>query len=214
MMYSYLSANYFFSIFICNMEICNNNIAFEARVGKNALKILKNDFGGDTDKVAKFEHLFDDTFSKNIDNGTVVDVDKSGNYVFSHSEFLKMKHKTTEKPVFKKSFANSLLQECPKTLARIENKMFRTIISKSINSGKSFEDLENIAQKVFKNEKSKNNFLENLSVAKRIKKEYPKSKLKDFEFDYMNMVILEEEAKTPGTDLYNLINNFGKLTFD
>ena len=35
-----------------------------------------------------------------------------------------------------------------------------------------------------------------------------------FEFDYMNMVILEEEAKTPGTDLYNLINNFGKLTFD
>ncbi|MBO6180539.1 hypothetical protein J6O86_02500, partial [bacterium] len=79
------------------MEICNNNIAFEARVGKNALKILKNDFGGDTDKVAKFEHLFDDTFSKNIDNCTVVDVDKSGNYVFSHSEFLKMKHKTTEK---------------------------------------------------------------------------------------------------------------------
>ena len=153
------------------MEICNNNIAFEARVGKNALKILKNDFGGDTDKVAKFERLFDDTFSKNIDNCTVVDVNKSGNYVFSHSEFLKMKHKTTEKPVFKKSFANSLLQECPKTLARIENKMFRTIISKSINSGKSFEDLENIAQKVFKNEKSKNKFLENLSVAKRIKKE-------------------------------------------
>ena len=196
------------------MEICNNNIAFEARVGKNALKILKNDFGGDTDKVAKFEHLFDDTFSKNIDSDTVVDVDKSGNYVFSHSEFPKIKHKTTEKPAFKKSFANSLLQECPKTLARIENKMFRTIISKSVNSGKSFEDLENIAQKVFKNEKSKNKFLENLSVAKRIKKEYPKSKLKDFEFDYMNMVILEEEAKTPGTDLYNLINNFGKLTFD
>ncbi len=196
------------------MEICNNNIAFEARVGKNALKIIKNDFGGDTDKVAKFEHLFDDTFSKNIDNGTVVDVNKSGNYVFSHSEFLKMKHKTTEKPVFKKSFANSLLQECPKTLARIENKMFRTIISKSINSGKSFEDLENIAQKVFKNEKSKNKFLENLSVAKRIKKEYPKSKLKDFEFDYMNMIILEEEAKTPGTELYNLVNNLDRLTFD
>lgn len=196
------------------MEICNNNIAFEARVGKNALKILKNDFGGDTDKVAKFERLFDDTFSKNIDNCTVVDVDKSGNYVFSHSEFLKMKHKTTEKPVFKKSFANSLLQECPKTLARIENKMFRTIISKSINSGKSFEDLENIAQKVLKNEKSKNKFLENLSVAKRIKKEYPKSRLKDFEFDYMNMVILEEEAKTPGTELYNLVNNLDRLTFD
>lgn len=29
-------------------------------------------------------------------------------------------------------------------------------------------------------------------------KEYPKSRLKDFEFDYMNIVILEEEAKTPG----------------
>ena len=196
------------------MEICNNNISFQSRVGKNALKILRNDFKSDIDKVAKFERLFDDTFSKNIDSDTVVDVDKSGNYVFSHSEFPKIKHKTTEKPAFKKSFANSLLQECPKTLARIENKMFRTIISKSVNSGKSFEDLENIAQKVFKNERSKNIFLENLSVAKRIKKEYPKSKLKDFEFDYMNMVILEEEAKTPGTDLYNLINNFGKLTFD
>lgn len=196
------------------MEICNNNISFQSRVGKNALKILRNDFKSDIDKVAKFERLFDDTFSKNIDSDTVVDVDKSGNYVFSHSEFPKIKHKTTEKPAFKKSFANSLLQECPKTLARIENKMFRTIISKSVNSGKSFEDLENIAQKVFKNERSKNIFLENLSVAKRIKKEYPKSRLKDFEFDYMNMVILEEEAKTPGTDLYNLVNNFGKLTFD
>jgi len=196
------------------MDIYSNNISFQARAGANVLKIVKKEFNGDKNRIAKFEQLFGDTFAKNLDENTIIDLDKNNNYIFSHSTFPKIKYKSNENLTFKKSFANSLLQECPKILANIENKMFRTIIAKSIKSGRSFEDLENFAQKIFTNEKSKGNFLENLNLAKRIKKEYPKSKLKDFEFDYMMNVVLEEQANTPGTEMYNLVHNFGGLTFE
>lgn len=196
------------------MDILGNNISFQARVGKNALKIVKNECNGDKKRTAKFERLFEDTFTKNLDENTVVDLDKNNNYVFSHSFFPKIKHKSTQNMTFKKSFANSLLQECPKTLGNIETKMFRTIIAKSIKTGKTFDELENFAQKILKNEKSREYFLENLNLAKRIKKEYPKSKLKDFEFDYMMNIVLEEQANTPGTEMYNLVHNFGGLSWE
>lgn len=207
-------ANYIFTFFIIFMDIYSNDISFQARAGKNVLKIVKKEFNGDKIRTAKFEQLFEDTFAKNLDENTIIDLDKNNKYIFSHPAFPKIKHKSPEKPVFKKSFANSLLTECPKILGSIEIKMLRTIIAKSIKSGRSFEDLENFAQKIFKNEKSKENFLENLNLAKRIKKEYPKSKLKDFEFDYMLNVVLEEQANTTGTEMYNLVHNFGGLTFE
>ncbi len=195
------------------MEIQANNISFKARIGTNTIKSLKKEFNGDKTKIAKFEQLFQDTFAKNLDDNTIIDLDKSNNYIFSHTQFPKIKYKTNQKLVFKKSLSNSLIQECPKIFAGIENKMFRTIIARSIKNGKSFEQLEDIVQKIFKNEKSKKYFLQNMNIAKRIKKECPNSKLKDFEFDYMNIKIMEEEAKTPGTEMYNLIHNFGGLTF-
>ncbi len=197
-----------------SMDISSNNISFQARVGKNALKIVKNECHGDKNSVAKFQRLFEDTFAKNLDENTVVDLDKNNNYVFSHSFYPKIRHKSLKNMVFKKSFANSLIQECPKTLRSIETKMFRTIIAKSIKSGKTFDELENFAQIILKNEKSREYFLENLNLAKRIKKEYPKSKLKDFEFDYMMNVVLEEQANIPGTEMYNLVHNFGGLSFE
>lgn len=206
-------SNFIFTNFIKNMGI-HENISFQARVGNNAFKIIKKECDGNIKRVKKFEQLFADTFAKNFDENTVVDLDKNNNYVFSHTMFSKIKHKSPEKLTFKKSFVNSLLQECPKTLSNIEIKMFRTIIAKSIKSGKSFEELENYGQKIIKNEKSREYFLENLNVAKRIKKEYPKSKLYDFEFDYMMNVMLEEEANTFGTEMYNLVHNFGGLTFE
>ncbi len=162
-------------------------------------------------RIAKFEHLYEDTFAKNLDDGTIVDLNKSGNYVFSHIHFPDISHRTEQKPVFKKNFSNSLLQECPKTLSNIENKMIRTIISKSIKSGMSFEQLENFGYKAFSNEKTKNRFSENIYLAKRIKQQFPKSELRDFEFDYMDILVMKEEAETPETELYNLVHNFGGL---
>ena len=196
------------------MDIQTNNISFRAKVGENALKIVKKEFDGDMSRVKKFEQLFEDTFVKNIDKDTVVDLDKNNKYVFSHVGFLQIPYESTESYIFKKSVSNSLLQECPKTLANIENKMLRAIISKSIKSGMSFEKLENLGRKVFSNEKTKNRFSENIYLAKRIKEKFPKSELRDFEFDYMQTLVMEEEAETQGTELYNLVHNFGGLNWE
>ena len=185
----------------------HNNVSFQAKVGKNALKTVKDECHSDK-QVAKFKQLFEDTFVKNIDENTIVDLDKNNNYIFSHTAFPKIKYKSKQKPIFKKSFSNSLLQECPKTLTYLEIRMFRSIISKCVKSGRTFDELENFAQEILKNEKSREHFLENLNLATRIKNEYPKSQLKNFEFDYMMNKVLEEHANTFGTDLYNLIHNF------
>ena len=150
----------------------HNNISFQAKIGNNALKTVKNECYSDK-RVAKFKQLFEDTFAKNIDENTVVDFDKNNNYIFSHTAFPKIKYKSKQKPIFKKSFLNSLLQECPKTLTNLEIKMFRTIISKCIKSGKTFDELENFAQEILKNEKSREHFLENLNLAIRIKNKNP-----------------------------------------
>ena len=196
------------------MDIRTNNISFQAKVGENALKIVKKEFDGDMSRVKKFEQLFADTFVKNIDKDTIVDLDKNNKYVFSHVGFLQIPYESTESYTFKKSVSNSLLQECPKTLAHIEERMIRAIISKSIKSGMSFEKLENLGRKVFSNEKTKNCFYENIYLAKRIKQEFPKSELRDFEFAYMQTLVMEEEAETPGTELYNLLHNFGGLNWE
>lgn len=196
-----------------NMYIHHNNISFQAKIGSNALKTIKNECPSDK-QVAKFKQLFEDTFAKNIDENTVVDLDKNNNYIFSHTAFPKIKYKSKQKPIIKKSFLDSLLQECPKTLINLEIKMFRTIISKCIKSGKTFDELENFAQEILKNKKSRELFLENLNLAIRIKNKNPKSQLKNFEFDYMINKVLEEQANTPGTDLYDLVHNFSGLKWE
>lgn len=191
----------------------HNNISFQAKIGHNALKTVKNECHSDK-QVAKFKQLFEDTFAKNIDENTVVDLDKNNNYIFLHTAFPKIKYKSKQKPIFKKSFLNSLLQECPKTLTNLEIKMFRTIISKYIKLGITFDKLENFAYEILKNKKSREHFLENLNLAIRIKNKNPKSQLKNFEFEYMMNKVMEEQANTPGTDLYDLVHNFSGLKWE
>lgn len=200
-------------MFINSMEINQNHISFQAKLGNNAVKIIKKEFNDDTNKVQKFERLFADTFEHNIDSNTVVDIDKNRKYVFSNSVFPDIRCKTDVCINVKDTYSKALLQECPKTLLYLENKLFRTVIAKSIKSGKSFEELENLVSKFFRNVKSKKYFLENLSIAKLIKEENPKSQLKDYEFDYMNIQIMEKEANTEGSELYNMIHNFQGLQF-
>ena len=73
-----------------------NNISFQAKVGKNALKTVKNECHSDN-RVAKFKQLFEVTYAKNIDENTVVDLDKNNNYIFSHTAFPKIKYKSKQK---------------------------------------------------------------------------------------------------------------------
>jgi len=64
------------------------------------------------------------------------------------------------------------------------------------------------------NKNSKKSFLELIKVAKLIKKENPETKLTKDEFEIMSMKIVEEELKTLGTDLNNIMNNLSIISKD
>ena len=94
-----------------------------------------------------------------------------------------------------KSLAQSMLNECPKTMARGEVALFRHIISKLFLKDKNFDKIDKIVQSVNINPK----FIENLSTAKKIIAENPTSELSSIEFDVMNMKTAEAELKEIST---------------
>ena len=110
-----------------------------------------------------------------------------------------------------KNIAKTLINECSKIFSSGENDLFKIIISKYSNKGYDIQKLKNSANNLIKNSNSKKYFLENLQIAERLKKENPKSALTGDEFLYMQNKIMQEEAETPGTELYDLVHNFGKL---
>ena len=205
-------ANFIFIIFITNMMI-NNNITFRAKPGARIINCAKKEFGNNPQKIEKYINLYSNTFSANLDKNTIVDLSKDNKYIFSHENFSGIKYVSNAVLDIKSDMLQSLLQECPKTLARIEDKLFRTIISASIKQGKSIQDLYAAAAKII-NDKSKKHFLDNLNLAELIIKENPNSKLSDWDFDNMNIKLMEKEANTPGTDLYNLIHSFNTNDID
>ena len=73
--------------------------------------------------------------------------------------------------------------------------------------------MRNQSQAVFTNTKSKESFSEKVKIAERIKKDYPDSKFTQDEFDYVQNIIMQEEAETPGTELYKLIKNLESSDF-
>ena len=190
-----------------------NNITFKAKPGANVLNIAKKEYVYSPAKIEKFIKLYKDTFIKNIDENTVVDLTPDNKYVFSNELFPNIKYFSDIALEIKEDLLQSFVQECPKSLARIERDMFKYIISKSINKGMSFQDLAEIAEGI-KNDSCKNDFLRNLNVAERIKKEDPNSQLTPIEFDAMSCKLMEEEANTPGTKLYETIHSIINLSFE
>ena len=83
-----------------------------------------------------------------------------------------------------------------------------------MNNGVEPHHLRQLADKVLTNAKSKESFLEKIKVAERIKKDYPDSKISSDEFDYVQNVIMQEEAETPGTNLYELIKKLETSNFE
>ena len=194
------------------MDISINELPFRAKLGKSIIKKLNKEFDYDKTRTDKYVRLFEDTFASNIDKETVIDINKNNNFVFSTNHFPNIKYQHSSKLKVDKSAAKTLINECSKIFSSGENDLFKIIISKYLNKDFRIQPLENIANNLI-NPSSKKHFLENLQIAERLKKENPKSALTREEFLYMQNKIMQEESETPGTKLYNLINNFDKSDF-
>lgn len=191
------------------MEITVKDMSFRAKLGKNIIKQVNREFNNDKTKLDKYTHLFEDAFASNIDKETVVDINKNRNFVFSNNNFPDVKYQHSIKMKKTDSMAKALINECFKLFGEGEYGLFKVIICKYANKNTDFHKLEQYAESII-NSKSRESFLEKIKVAERFKKEYPDSKISREGFDYMQNIIMQEEAETPGTKLYNLIHNFGK----
>ena len=191
-----------------------NNISFQARLGKNILKKVSKEFEYDQNKVNKYSKLFENTFISNIDENTIVDINKNNYFVFNNSKCpnIKYQYKYSKLRV-KTNIAKTLLNECSKIFANAENNLFKVIIGNYLRDGKNVQFLEDFANSAITNPKSKKNFLENLNIAKRIIKENPNSKLLKYEFDNMINKMMQEDAQNPESELYKIINNFKGFDF-
>lgn len=189
------------------MDITINGTSFRAKLGKNILKNLNKEFKGDKTRVEKYVQLFDDTFSLNIDKETVVDITKKNYFIFSNTNFPDVKYQHDSKIRETKGIAKALINECSRTVGSGEDYLFKTIISKYLNRGMDFCELEQMVKKIF-NPKSKESFMEKIKVAERIKKEFPKTKYSQDEFDYVQNIVMQEDAEILGTKMNELINSF------
>lgn len=195
------------------MDLTINNLSFRAKLGKNIVKRINKEFCGDKVRVEKYIQLFDDTFALNIDKETVIDINKSKNFVFSNNNFPNVKYQHSSKMRETGSIAKALINECSKIFGGGESSLFKIILCKYMKEGIELQKVRKFADKVFTNTKSKESFLEKIKIAERIRKDYPNSKFSQDEFDYVQNIIMQEEAKTPGTKLYDLIHNFETLVF-
>ena len=195
------------------MELTVNDISFRAKIGKNLLKKIYEEFGHDKVRTDKYVRLFDETFVRNIDKETVVDINKNRNFIFSNDNFQGVKFQHRSKMRKTESAAKTLINECSRIFGGGENDLFKVIIRKCLEKGANFSELRKLAEKIT-NPKSREFFLEKVKAAERLKKENPETKFSLDELDYIQNVIIQEEAVTPGTKLYDLIHSLDKIKFD
>ena len=195
------------------MELTVNDISFRAKIGKNLLKKINEEFGHDKVRTDKYVQLFDETFARNIDKETVVDINKNRKFIFSNDNFQGVKFQHRSKMRKTESAAKTLINECSRIFGGGENDLFKVITRKYLEKGADFSELKKLAEKIT-NPKSREFFLEKVKAAERLKKENPETKFSFDEFDYIQNVIIQEEAVTPGTKLYDLIHSLDKIKFD
>ena len=183
----------------------NNEFSFRAKLGKRLLKQINKEFKNEKVRTNKYVALFDDTFTRNIDKETVVDITKHNNLVFSNTNFPDVKYQHSSKIRTMYGIAKTLINECSRTISGGEIYLFKNIIRKYLNKGIDFSELEQMAEKII-NTTSRERFLEKIKVAERIKKEFPETTFSNEEFDYMQNKIMQEEAEIPGTKIYELIH--------
>ena len=196
-----------------NMDITINDFSFRANLGKNIIKKIYKEFNYDKTRTDKFAQLFEDTFVSNLDKETVVDINKKRNFIFSNTNFPEVKYQHIFKMTETESVARTLINECSRIFGEGENSLFKVILGKYLSNGKTPEELKELAKNII-TPKSKKSFLEKIKVAERIKKEYPDTKYSKDEFTYIENLMLQEEAETPGTELYNLVHSLDELELD
>lgn len=194
------------------MIVVNNysSPSFQAIPGKKLLSSVAKEVDYDAMRLEKFKSLFNSSFYNNVDDGLVVDLDKRGNFIFSHNSLGGVKFLQKSFGFNLNDIARSVLNTCSKTIANGEIMLFRTFIANSVKNGMGFDELRKI-QAFINREKSRENFLETILVAERIKKKTPSSMLKSWEFDEMNMIIAEEDMKNPNSELSRFMNSVFKI---
>ncbi len=184
----------------------NNDISFRAKLGKNVLKRVNKEFCGNKTRVEKYIQLFEDTFESNVDKETVVDINRNRIFIFSNNSFPDIKYQHSSKIKISGNIAKTLINECSRIFGSGEIDLFKLIIRKHLNNEKDTEKLKQLANKI-RNPKSRAYFDEYVKIAERIKKEFPDSKFSREEFDYFQNIIMQEEANTPGTEMYKKVHN-------
>ena len=195
------------------MRIQADNQNFRANPGPRLLRYIeRNEFAGNNDKTQKFAALFRKTFDNITDLNTTVDVDKHLNFVYSHklSPHVKYCQKTFLKDIH--SVAKFLLNACTKEIMRGEYLMFRNLMTQKAKAGTDLSLLRE-GSKVITNPRVKEEYLETVEILERLKTRNPETLFTKDEFDEKVIKKMEEDAKKPGTGIYEAINNLDKLTY-
>lgn len=171
-------------------------LPFNAKLGPRALRCVNNEFGRNEKKLNKFLKLFDDTFSKSLDNGTIINIDRHKRYTLSHSLFPDIVYNIKDKPTKKRTLAQTIINECPRVFMYGEKLLFQHIVRQK-SKDTSFDVLEELINTKITNSDRKILFLETISLAKKIREENPTSKLQNSDFSAMENKILQEQFKDP-----------------
>lgn len=175
------------------MEIQNQYClyTFQARPGKRLTKLVRKEFNGDEAKVAKFKSLFDRVHS-NLDNNTVIDIDKKERYVFSNTSFPDISY-CYERKLVQKPLSEVVITECPKTFAYGQLLLFRNIVKILSERNISLEAIEKMGLERITNPKVCKTFMETVKTAKWMKENMPKTQLKQIGFEVADNIIAAEK---------------------
>ena len=184
-----------------DIHIKQQSTAFKARPGHTMLKFISKEFNGDKNKIEKFKKLFENVHQQYTNKNTIIDIDSRGNLIYSNTSFPGIKYCYKTNSSHQSSLSEKLLNECPKTIASGENTFFHQVIVKLLKKGVLISELREKADTDLLG-KSFNNLL---SIAERILKENPKSKLTKIEFDAMDSKMVEEKMRKFKGSFWDLI---------
>lgn len=188
-----------------------NQISFNARIGKNLkMYLCKNEFGGSSVKTEKFEKLFHDTFERNIDTNTVLEMNSRGKFYLYNLGLKGVKNPIHIFEKDGKTLAQRVLHECSTAYSRAEYVLFQKYISTHVLKGQSLDKIEAVGKARLDGVREPY-FNDLVRTASRILKEKPKSKLTDSDFSNMTNIQLLEEIESP--EFQAKLANFG-LSYD
>ena len=175
----------------------NSSITFNARLGKNLKSYLcVSEFDGSMDRTAKFERLFSDTFEKNIDKNTVLEMNKHGGFYLYNLGLKGVKTSVSISKNKNKTLAQHILSECQSTFARAEYVLFEKYIAAQVAIGKALDKISSVGETRL-DKKRLPYFRDLIGTAERILKENPDSKLSEGDFSDMINIQMLETVNTP-----------------